>query len=244
MRLLQPWKVRTSRLTAPAPRKQGRERAPARRSPEAEEPLVETRVVPDDPVEVTDEPAGVTGVEEAEEPAEEAKPAVIPPSFDTVRITPDGRAVIAGRAAPAAEVSVRSETVDLGSETANRQGEWTLVPLFAIPPGHHEFLAIATMPDGTQVESDHALIVSVPDPDEEDGSVLAVLVPRDGVGSSIVVQKPRAQGGRDRSRRPGRFGDRRRSCRRAGCGRRGRLNRLTPMRPRQRLRPDRLTPTT
>ena len=143
-------------------------------TPEAEEPLVETRVVPDEPV----------------EEADEAKPAVIPPSFDTVRITPDGRAVIAGRAAPGAEVAVRSETVDLGSETANRQGEWTLVPYIAIPPGHHEFLAIATNPDGTQVESDHALIVSVPGPDAEDDSVLAVLVPRDGVGSSTVVQKP------------------------------------------------------
>ena len=124
------------------------------------------------------------------EAADEATPAAIPPSFDTVRITPDGRAVIAGRAAPGAEVAVRSETVDLGSETANRQGEWTLVPYFAIPPGHHEFLAIATMPDGTQVESDYALIVSVPGPDAEDDSVLAVLVPRDGVGSSVVVQKP------------------------------------------------------
>ena len=141
---------------------------------EAEESLVVSGIAPDDPV----------------EGAGEATPALIPPSFDTVRITPDGRAVIAGRAAPGAEVAVRSETVDLGSETANRQGEWTLVPYIAIPPGHHEFLAIATNPDGTQVESDHALIVSVPGPDAEDDSVLAVLVPRDGVGSSTVVQKP------------------------------------------------------
>ena len=47
---------------------------------------------------------------------------ILPPSFDTVRITPDGRAVIAGRAPPSAEVAVRSESVDLGSETAKPDG--------------------------------------------------------------------------------------------------------------------------
>ena len=116
----------------------------------------------------------------------------MPPSFDTVRITPDGRAVIAGRAPPESEVTVKSETVDLGSETANRQGEWTLVPYFPIPPGDHQFSAIATLPDGTQVESDHVLIVSVPEPDEEDESVVAFLVPREGLGGEIV-QKPAAK---------------------------------------------------
>ena len=74
-------------------------------------------------------------------PPEEAERAVTPPSFDTVRITPDGRAVIAGRAPPESEVAVKSETVDLGSETANRQGEWTLVPYIPIPPGDHQFSA-------------------------------------------------------------------------------------------------------
>ena len=145
---------------------------------QAEERITEVRVVPDAEVEPE------TAVETAETPA------ITPPSFDTVRITPDGRAVIAGRADPGADVSVQSETIDLGSETANMRGEWTLVPYFAIPPGVHEFSAIATMPDGAQAESDHVLIVSVPEPDDEDGSVLAILVPRDGKGSSIVVQKP------------------------------------------------------
>ena len=157
---------------------------------EAEEPLVEARVVPDAPVEAADEPLAVSGTEE--EPAADQEPeiAVIPPSFDTVRITPDGRAVIAGRAPPGAEVSVKSEAIDLGSETANLSGEWTLVPYVRIPPGDHEFSAIATLPDGTQVESDQVLIVSVPDPDEEDGSVLALLMPREGDGKSTVLQKP------------------------------------------------------
>ena len=160
---------------------------------EAEKPLVETRVVPDDPVEVTDEPPAVMGVEEETVPPEESGPAVTPPSFDTVRITPDGRAVIAGRAVPGAEITVRSESIDLGSETADLRGEWTLVPYIAIPPGDHEFSAIAMLPDGTQVESEQVLIVSIPDPDEDGGSVLALLMPREGEGKTTVLQKPEAK---------------------------------------------------
>ena len=157
---------------------------------DAEQPIVETRVVPDDPVEQPQEPTVVPNVLEETTTDEETAPAVIPPSFDTVRITPDGRAVIAGRAPPDAEVNVRSESVDLGSETANRSGEWTLVPFIPIPPGDHQFSAIATLPDGTQVESDEVLIVSIPDPDEDGGSVLALLAPRDGEGGSRLLQKP------------------------------------------------------
>ena len=157
---------------------------------EAEEEIVETRVVPDDPVEQAQEPAVAPDVSEDTTPLEEPGPAVTPPSFDTVRITPDGRAVIAGRAPPGAEVTVKSESVDLGSETANLSGEWTLVPYIPIPPGDHQFSAVATLPDGTQVESDEVLIVSIPEPDEDEGSVLALLAPRDGEGGSTVLQKP------------------------------------------------------
>ena len=157
---------------------------------EAEQPIVETRVVPDEPVEQAQEPPTVApDVSEEMAPDEEPAPAVMPPSFDTVRIKPDGSAVIAGRAPPGAEVTVKSEDVNLGSETANRSGEWTLVPYTPIPPGDHQFSAIATLPDGTQVESDEVLIVSIPEPDEDGGAVLALLAPRDGEGGSKILQK-------------------------------------------------------
>ena len=156
-----------------------------------EQSITEARVVPNVAVEEMRETPAATGVEE--EPTTAEEPAVTPPSFDTVRITPDGWAVIAGRAEPGARVTVRSASIDLGWETADRRGEWTLVPYIAIPPGDHELWAIATLPDGTQVESEHVLVVSVPDPDEDGGSVLAVLVPREGEGRSTVLQKPEAR---------------------------------------------------
>ena len=122
--------------------------------------------------------------------AGEAGDAVTPPSFDTVRISPDGMAVIAGRAEPGADVTVRSESHEIGSVTADRRGEWALVSDMPIPPGDHEFSAVATAPDGTQVESTHVLVVSIPARGSEDTTPFAALLPRDGEGKIEIVQKP------------------------------------------------------
>ena len=159
---------------------------------EGDEPLVETRVVPDEAVEPA--PTDSAAADDAGQTAAGAEPgdAPTPPSFDLARIKPDGSAVIAGRAAPGADVTVRSDSIELGSETADGRGEWVLVPNQHIPAGDHEFWAVATLPDGRQVESEHSLVVSVPDLDagEDAGSLLAVLVPRDGEGKSTVLQQP------------------------------------------------------
>ena len=158
---------------------------------EAEQRITEARVVPDEAVEPPAEgPTVAPDVSEETTPDEEPGQAVTPPSFDTVRITPDGRAVIAGRADPGAEVTVQSRSTVLGSDDADVRGEWVLVPDLPIPPGDHEFSAVATLPDGTQVESEQVLIVSVPEPGADGGSVLALLMPRDGEGKSTILQKP------------------------------------------------------
>ncbi len=161
-------------------------------STEGDEPLAETRVVPDEAVEPA--PGDSAAADDAGQTPAGAEPgdAPTPPSFDLARIKPDGSAVIAGRAAPGADVTVRSDSIELGSETADGRGEWVLVPNQHIPAGDHEFWAVATLPDGRQVESEHSLVVSVPDLDagEDAGSLLAVLVPRDGDGKSTVLQQP------------------------------------------------------
>src|SRR5262249_32647144 len=49
------------------------------------------------------------------------------PSFDVVKVDPTGNAVIAGRAAPGAQVSVMDGDKKLGEVTADNRGEWVLV---------------------------------------------------------------------------------------------------------------------
>ena len=128
----------------------------------------------------------------AEDPAagETAESAPIPPSFDVVRINPQGRAVIAGRAEPGATVTVRDGTREIGSVTADRRGEWALVPDRPLAGGEHALSAIETLPDGRQVESEGVVVVSVPGRGDAPAEALAVLVPRDGKGPSRVLQRP------------------------------------------------------
>ena len=124
---------------------------------------------------------------------EEPGDAVTPPSFDTVRIRPDGRAVIAGRAEPGAEVTIQSGSTVIGSVTADQRGEWVLVPDEPIESGDHQLTLVETLPDGSQVESEHVVIVSIPDPasgEDGSGTALVVLAPRDGEGKSRVLQQP------------------------------------------------------
>src|SRR5579875_3123467 len=59
-----------------------------------------------------------------------------PPSFDVVRIE-QGSAVIAGRAAPNARVTVKDGDKVIGEVTADARGEWVLMPKGSFAPGDH-----------------------------------------------------------------------------------------------------------
>jgi nucleoid-associated protein YgaU len=77
------------------------------------------------------------------------------PSFDIVRVAPSGSAVIAGRAAPGAEVTVLDGGAVLGRVQADDGGNWVLLPTTPLAPGAQE-LTLATpgapaAPDGASV---------------------------------------------------------------------------------------------
>jgi len=70
-------------------------------------------------------------------PPAEKPQSVTPPSFDVVRINPQGLAVIAGRAAPNAEIVVVDSGHAIGQATANGRGEWVSIPDKTLSPGPH-----------------------------------------------------------------------------------------------------------
>ena len=75
-------------------------------------------------------------------------PVPVPPSFDVVKVGPTGTAVIAGRAEPGAKVIVRDGDKAIGEVTADRRGEWVMIPGQPIGPGNRllsaEAVKIAT----------------------------------------------------------------------------------------------------
>jgi nucleoid-associated protein YgaU len=131
---------------------------------------------------------------EAERATQPATP--VPPSFDVVKVGPAGNAVIAGRAEPGAKVIVRDGDKAIGEVTADRRGEWVLIPAQPIGPGDRLLSAEASIPGtGETVKSREtvALSISPAQPAGRAGeTVLAVVLPHDGGGSVRVLQLPGA----------------------------------------------------
>jgi nucleoid-associated protein YgaU len=130
-----------------------------------------------------------TGDERAVEPA-----TTVPPSFDVVKVGPTGTAVIAGRAQPGAKVIVRDGDKAIGEVTADRRGEWVLIPAQPIGPGDRLLSAEASNPDtGGTVRSKEtvALSISPAAPADRTGeTTLAVVLPHESGGAARVLQLP------------------------------------------------------
>lgn len=110
--------------------------------------------------------AGATTTTEEALPSESA-PGVeepVTPSFDVVRIDPTGRAVIAGRAAPGAEVSVRVDGEIVATATADSRGEWVAILDQPLSSGSAEIDLAATEEDSaTEMLSASVVVVDVPE---------------------------------------------------------------------------------
>ncbi len=125
------------------------------------------------------------------------------PSFDIVRVNPEGNAVIAGRAAPGAEVTVLDGDRVVGKVTADARGEWVLVPDKPLAPGSRRLGLSARFKDGTTVNSGAEVVLVVPErgknvaggPAEGASGALALKVPsqegKNGkLAPSVVLQSP------------------------------------------------------
>jgi nucleoid-associated protein YgaU len=113
----------------------------------------------------------------------------IRPSFDVVRITVEGNAVIAGRAAPGVSVEIFDGDVSLGTAVSDANGEWVFVPPAPLPPGNRQLSIKSTDADGNILTSDQVVMIVVPEPDSG-GEILAVATSNDGSSASQVLQKP------------------------------------------------------
>lgn len=114
------------------------------------------------------------------------------PSFDVVRIKPTGDAVIAGRAAPGAEVTILDGGRELGKVVADDRGEWVFLPPGLLPPGTRELSLGARNPDGASAVSSAVVVLHMPEPGTEAKSgvtAVAIATPREG-GASQVLQAP------------------------------------------------------
>ncbi|MEH6726852.1 MAG: hypothetical protein V7703_11890, partial [Hyphomicrobiales bacterium] len=98
---------------------------------------------------------------------------ISPPTFDIVRVEPDGNAVLAGLSAPNDKIEVISGNQVLARANANAAGEWALVLDEPLPAGGHQ-IAVHSISS----QSDEPLI-SVQN--------VTVAVPENAMESAIVM---------------------------------------------------------
>lgn len=119
------------------------------------------------PSEETDDVAAV------ETPAEEGtaeQPTVEPtvPTFDIVRVERDGQTVAAGRAEPGSTIRLIDNGTVIAEAVADSRGEWVIVLETPLTPGDRQLRLEAELPDGTLINSEQVVSISVPDnPDAE-----------------------------------------------------------------------------
>ncbi len=157
----------------------------------------------------TTPPPTTPGAPAAGTPPAPGTSGVVIPSFDIVRVNPDGGMVIAGRAAPHSNVTVTADGQKIGSIVADDRGEWVLLPDTKLVPGNHQLAITAQLEGGTAVASEDVVVVVVPQPQvaangqatgqtqtqttvsNQPTQPLAVVVPRNNQGST-VLQAPAA----------------------------------------------------
>jgi nucleoid-associated protein YgaU len=127
------------------------------------------------------------------------------PTFDVVRVNPQGNAVIAGRAEPHAFVTVLDGGRPIGQAKADQRGEWVLLPEKSLEPGGRQLSLSAKLPNSDEtLQSSDIVVLVVPEPAKdvagqpatERSGALALSVPRDGTGPAALLQAPPASSGK------------------------------------------------
>ena len=131
-----------------------------------------------------------------------------PPSFDIVRVSPQGNAVIAGRATPGANVTITDNGQEVGRAKATPEGQFVIIPDHPLAAGGRELALNARTPDGRVATAEAPLVVVVPARPGANAPVLgtppvalALLTPP--VGPPRLLQAPAAP---DEASRAARFG--------------------------------------
>lgn len=171
------------------------------------------------------QPAASAGaVQQAALPPQSESEAPPPPSFDIVRVEPNGEAVLAGRGPPNGTVQIYDGAVLLGEVTVSGIGEWVFILVVPLAPGSHELGLRAITVTGQVILSMNVVVVLVPQPTaiaeapepveqavvasapegsgeaatsdapEVQQGALAVLIPREGEAASKILQHPEPDG--------------------------------------------------
>ena len=113
------------------------------------------------------------------------------PSFDVLRVEPDGSTVIAGSAEPNAKLEIVDGEKVVTTTNVGPSGDFAAVLDNPLPPGDHELVLRATGKDGKAVNSEEVATVSIP---KDDSTQLLAMVSKPGTASRIITAPSAKQG--------------------------------------------------
>lgn len=111
----------------------------------------------------------------------------VAPSFDVVRVNPNGDVVVAGRAAPNADVTILDGGKELGHAKADDSGQFVFLPGAPLPSGGQELTLTARTPDGAVSQGEKSVLLVVPDRGAAQPPVAVLTQPG---GASRLLQAP------------------------------------------------------
>ena len=106
------------------------------------------------------------------------------PTFDVLRVEPDGTAVIAGAAEPLGVLDVKEGDTVVASSSVGDTGDFVAIIETPLTPGDHLIYLDVTMPDGRTARSLQTATISIPE--TPDGDLLA-LITEPGKASEIIA---------------------------------------------------------
>ncbi|MEO9340546.1 Ig-like domain-containing protein [Mesorhizobium sp. SB112] len=155
--------------------------APMAAAPEA--PAATPQPAPETPAAAASAENTESQPSQGEQPAAGTAPRLVVPSFDVVRVEPNGSMVVAGKAAPDAKVEIVNGATVIGTATAGQDGDFAIVLEDPLKPGDYQ-LVLRSSGSGSTATSSETAVVSVPD--SADGQVLA-LVEQPGQPSRLIT---------------------------------------------------------
>ncbi|PHR20093.1 MAG: hypothetical protein COA37_16525 [Hoeflea sp.] len=107
------------------------------------------------------------------------------PSFDLLRVEPDGSTVIAGKAEPGSTLDIMSGETVIATTEVGSSGDFAVILDTPLPAGDYQLTLRVTDKDGKIRQSEEVATVSIPE--NADGELLA-MVSKPGKASRIIAQ--------------------------------------------------------
>ena len=117
-------------------------------------------------------------------------PKSAPPTLniEIARVKPDGAAVVAGSAPPAAMISVFEDKLLLGKTTADSNGEWVVVLEKRLGPGQHLISVAAELEDGSSIMGETSIAIEIYA--DQSTKPLVALLPESQTDMPVLLQSP------------------------------------------------------